>query len=132
MPVLANARHERFAQEVAQGKSLTDAYAAAGYKADDGNASRLAAKPHMAARIDELKAEAAEAAGISAQQVLDAIAAIAFAAPDPLIGARAKLKALELLGKHFGLFKGKVDHSGQISHVIILPANERLDRLIDD
>jgi len=132
VPVLANARHERFAQEIAQGKSLTDAYAAAGYKVDDGNASRLAARPHMAARIDELKAEAAEAAGISAQQVLDAIAAIAFAVPDPLTGLRPKLKALELLGKHFGLFKEKVQHPGQVGHVIILPANERFDRLTED
>jgi len=116
---------------VLAGKSLTDAYAAAGYKADDGNASRLAAKPHMAARIDELKAEAAQTVGITVAEVLDQITKIA-RSDSPLIGARAKLKALELLGKHFGLFKGKAAHSGQISHVIILPANERFDRLTED
>jgi phage terminase small subunit len=41
MGTLANQRHERFAQALAQGKSATEAYALAGYKANDGNASRM-------------------------------------------------------------------------------------------
>jgi hypothetical protein len=41
MGPLANQRHERFAQALAQGKTATEAYALAGYRANDGNASRL-------------------------------------------------------------------------------------------
>lgn len=36
MPVLKNQRHERFAQELAKGKSATDAYLAAGYAGTGG------------------------------------------------------------------------------------------------
>lgn len=55
---LKNARHERYAQELAKGQSQLDAYAAAGYKPDRGAATRLSAK--ISARVDALKARAAE------------------------------------------------------------------------
>ena len=57
---LKNARHERFAQERAKGKSQDKAYSAAGYKPDRGAASRLSANVSVALRIEELKAAAAE------------------------------------------------------------------------
>jgi hypothetical protein len=41
MGPLATQRHERFALFLAQGKTATEAYVLAGYKANDGNASRL-------------------------------------------------------------------------------------------
>ena len=59
MPVLKNQRHERYAQELAKGKSLLDAHEAAGYKRDGGNASRIAAKDSVRQRITELQAETA-------------------------------------------------------------------------
>lgn len=39
MPVLKNARHERFAQARANGKTVDDAYVDAGFKANNGNAA---------------------------------------------------------------------------------------------
>ena len=41
MPVLKNARHERFAQALARGMTATEAYTTAGYKCDRTAASRL-------------------------------------------------------------------------------------------
>ena len=41
MAPLANPRHERFAQALARGKTAGEAYVLAGYKANDGNASRM-------------------------------------------------------------------------------------------
>ena len=41
MPSLDNAKHERFAQELAAGKSAVDAYEAAGYRRNRGHASTL-------------------------------------------------------------------------------------------
>jgi hypothetical protein len=41
MPILSNPRHERFAQELANGKTASDAYTAAGYKPSRANASTL-------------------------------------------------------------------------------------------
>ncbi len=40
MPVLKNARHERFAQNVAKGMSAAEAYEKAGYKRNDGSAGQ--------------------------------------------------------------------------------------------
>ena len=41
MAALPNQRHEKFAQGIAEGKSATEAYEAAGYTPNDGNATRL-------------------------------------------------------------------------------------------
>jgi hypothetical protein len=43
VPVLKDAKHERFAQELAKGKSQAEAYVAAGYKPSRSAATRLAA-----------------------------------------------------------------------------------------
>ena len=56
---LDNARHERFAQGVASGKSATDAYEEAGYQEHRGNASTLRAKQHVSERVEELLEQAA-------------------------------------------------------------------------
>lgn len=56
---LANARHERFACELAKGSAAGAAYEAAGYKRDDGHASRLAGNGKIQARINWLKRQAA-------------------------------------------------------------------------
>lgn len=62
MPVLPNARHERFAQELAKGKTQEAAYIAAGYApaSAEQNASRLISNDKVAARVAELKERAAE------------------------------------------------------------------------
>lgn len=57
---LKNARHEKFAQELAKGKSKVGAYKAAGFDGDRTNACRLATNGNMIARVGELKAKAAE------------------------------------------------------------------------
>jgi phage terminase small subunit len=80
MPVLKNARHEKFAQEVAKGHSFTDAYVLAGYKASYGNASTLATK--VKERIEEIKGialqKAVDAIGVSKEKVLGELAKIGF------------------------------------------------------
>jgi phage terminase small subunit len=57
---LKNARHERFAQELAKGKSKLGAYTVAGYEPDRGAATRLSANVNIDRRVKELKAKAAE------------------------------------------------------------------------
>lgn len=56
---LKNARHERFAQELAKGASQVDAYAAAEYKPNRSHAARLVADGNISARVAELKSVAA-------------------------------------------------------------------------
>jgi len=51
MPVLKNARHEKFAQALSKGKTADDAHAEAGFKPDRGNASRLHQKDNIRQRV---------------------------------------------------------------------------------
>jgi phage terminase small subunit len=79
MPVLPNARHEKFVQELVKGKSIADAYQAAGYVRDNSNGRVLRRKPHVAARVDELLGRAAAKAEVNAERVLRELALIGFA-----------------------------------------------------
>lgn len=69
MPPLANARHEKFAIEIATGKSATEAYALAGYRPSRKNASRLRANEDVAARVAELQAITARSAEITIESI---------------------------------------------------------------
>src|SRR5450755_3396675 len=63
MPVLAQPKHEQFAQSVAKGISATGAYISAGYSksgAAAASASRLLTNANVSARIRELKTATAE------------------------------------------------------------------------
>jgi terminase small subunit-like protein len=66
---LRNARHERFAQELAKGKSKYGAYKAAGYSPDRGAAVRLSANASIAARVADLKKKAAERTIVSVADI---------------------------------------------------------------
>lgn len=55
MPVLKNARHEKFAQALASGKTADASYKLAGYKPDRGAATRLSAKVSIKDRVRELQ-----------------------------------------------------------------------------
>src|SRR4051794_3253803 len=78
MGPLRNQRHERFAQALAQGKTASEAYVLAGYKANDGNASRLKGNERILARVQEIAGRAAERAEVSLERTLRELAAIAF------------------------------------------------------
>lgn len=84
MPVLPNAKHEAFARGIVEGKSGRDAYRGAGYapttdNAADASASRLLAGVKVAARVDELKKDAAGKSTVTAARVLDELGRLGFA-----------------------------------------------------
>jgi len=54
MPVLTNAKHERFAQNLAAGMGTTEAYTAAGYSASPGAAGKLRYTAKICERLAEL------------------------------------------------------------------------------
>ena len=83
MPVLPNQRHERYAQELAKGKSQIDAYEKAGYKPDSGAAARLSGNVSIQARVAELQQRVAEKALVTAESLMaeaDEIRKAAYAA----------------------------------------------------
>jgi phage terminase small subunit len=83
LPVLKNPRHERFCQELAKGKSATEAYGAAGYKGNRRNASHLATKSDIKRRLEELQSEIAarvvEQTAVTRAEILEELKKIAFA-----------------------------------------------------
>ena len=78
MPVLKNARHEKFAHALAKGKSADEAYAQAGFKPNRGNATRLKANESISARVDEIVGRGAEKAEVSIERVLKELGRIGF------------------------------------------------------
>ena len=96
MPVLGNAKHERFAQGLAKGISADEAYVEAGYKPHRGNASTLRANQNILARVAELQNKAAERTVLTVATLTERLLKIAekgeSAADAPLLSvARAAL-----------------------------------------
>ncbi|RJP45455.1 hypothetical protein C4587_00730 [Candidatus Parcubacteria bacterium] len=126
MGVLKNPRWERFAQELAKGKTADAAYEQVGFKKNRHNAARLAREEHIRTRVAELLAErdemarkatekAAEALSIDRQWVMSRLienAQAASAAED----YGPSNKALELLGKELGMFidRKQIDIDGEL------------------
>lgn len=89
MPVLKNAKHERFAQGLAKGLTADQAYQDAGFKANRGNATTLKQKQSIQNRVSELlewantverksTERAIEKLGITKERVLGELAKIGF------------------------------------------------------
>jgi phage terminase small subunit len=113
---LKNARHERFAQELAKGKSQVDAYEAAGYRPHDSAAARLFGNVRVAARLDELKVRAAEKAVITAADIAQQLDEDREFARD-LKQAAAAVSASMGKAKVLGLIvdRANVEHGGIIA-----------------
>lgn len=77
MAILTNTRHEMFAQHLAKGQSQTDAYVAAGYKANRSAAHRLAADVNICGRVAEIAARVQVRTEITAADITARLLAIA-------------------------------------------------------
>lgn len=142
-------KQKRFCEEYLVDLNATQAAIRAGYKnADIGR--RLVTKSHVSKYIEELKSDRSKRTEITADRVLEELAAIAFSdrtelaqvgkhgevnftptekLPDEVkkiiagiengkygtkVTTYDKVKALELLGKHLGLFTAGADNSAAL------------------
>ena len=118
---LKNARHERFAQELAKGATADAAYAAAGYKPNRCNASRLKSKENIFDRVQELTGRIAdkvtEKVAIDAAWVLKKAVELHEKCLKENAFPAAK-GALELIGKHKEVqaFREQIEHSGLVEY----------------
>ncbi|ASW06293.1 terminase small subunit [Rhizobium sp. 11515TR] len=112
MPVLKNARHERFAQAFAKGLSQEDAYAEAGFKPHRQNASRLMTNDDIRRRVAEIKGRVAEKAEWTAADRLAALKRISDKAEDkdPRVAVSAIAEANKMQGSHAPT---KNEHTGR-------------------
>jgi hypothetical protein len=134
MPVLSNARWERFAQELAKGKTQDEAYKLAGYKPNAGNASRLKGNDKIADRVREILGKVAKKTEVTIETIaaqLDEDRSLAHAAEQ----AGAAVSATLGKAKLYGLLAEKHEHSGpngapiQTEDVSLLTPTERQQRL---
>jgi phage terminase small subunit len=130
MPVLQNAKHERFAQELAKGKTADEAYVAAGYRSSRKNASRLRTNEDILARVEQIQSKAAEKAAVTVSDIaaqLDEDRAFARqngAAAAAVSATMGKAKILGLIvDKTAGPDGGPVQHYHRIERVIVDPHN---------
>ena len=82
MPILTNAKHERFCQALAKGKTADEAYEAAGYTANRGNAARLKANEDIVKRVTELLERGAIRAEITVAGLTEKLMRLAALAED--------------------------------------------------
>lgn len=132
---LENARHERFAQLVASGKSATQAYAEAGYSAKDADTAgpRLSGNVGVAARIAALKAAQADKCEFDRDELRKFLVGVLKAKPSeadadnplcdlvmtkmgPAMVFPSKLQAAAQLAKLCGWNEPeKIEHTGKVS-----------------
>lgn len=83
MPALTNARHEQFCHLVVRGHSNLKAYTEAGFAKSSKSAAKLAARPEVQERINEIRGAVAQQiqaeTGISAERVIRELEKMAFA-----------------------------------------------------
>jgi len=125
-------KQKRFVAEYLVDMNATAASIRAGYKNPDSG-RQLIAKSHVAAAIAEAQNERSRRTNITADRVLNEIAKVAFDEGDDGQNSRLryvnKLRALELLGKHLGLFErerqgGDDDGREQTGVVVMAPVME--------
>ncbi len=119
---LDNPRHEKFAQALFQGKSASEAYVLAGYKANKGNFVRFKDNQRIKARLVELQQQVSDAVvaktALTKQWVIDRLRenvarsmqmeAVRNADGEPIgeyaYNGSVANRALELLGKELSMF----------------------------
>lgn len=153
MPILKNARYERYAQELAKGIPAEHAYVTAGFRPSRQAASTLRNKIDISNRVTELlaqrealhgqsSAKAIEKAALSKEWVItnlmeNALMCMGKKAThiDHETGAetfdlnpQGANKALELLGKEIGMFidRHEVGEPGEFTRL----SNEELDQVL--
>ena len=114
MPILKNARHERFAQELTRGRSQCGAYLAAGYKASSpstayAHGARLVRNGKVRARMNELQSAEEIKSLLTMQQHLEELRVLREMAKANC-QMSAAIRAEELRGRLRGFYVDHVQH----------------------
>jgi phage terminase small subunit len=109
MGQLSNPRHERFAQGLAHGKSADEAYRAAGFSENRGNASRLKSNESIQSRVAELQQRVVENVSLTKEWVIEQLIDNVKRAKE-LEDLSPANTALQLLGKELGMFVERTEN----------------------
>lgn len=108
-------KQKRFCEEYLIDLNATQAALRAGYKAKTARSQgqRMLTKVDIQRHITDLMKERSDRTALTSDSVLQELSRIAMA-QDVEITGKEKLKALELLGKHLGLFQNGADNSAAL------------------
>lgn len=118
MPILDNARHERFAQGLAKGLTADAAYTEAGYTPNRHNAARLNTNEHIRARVDELQSRATEGIVITKQWLIEQLVDTAKRAKEDATRS-AEVAALKELATLTGHRVERQEHDSNVNLNVI-------------
>ena len=112
-------KQKLFVEEYLIDLNATQAAIRAGYSPETAGSigNENLKKPEIRARIDKAMANRSKRTGVNADRVVQELVKIKTFGEDGLereIKMADKIKALELLGKHMGMFKDKVELSGSL------------------
>src|SRR5262245_5578795 len=116
MPVLDNPRHERFAQLRASGKTGSDSYrgiAGATAKNPDVQSDKLQRNPEIAARIEELKVEAAKRCSLTREAFVESLVEMYRGKPGEAALDNPLCDSLITRGQRFAVFPPKATIASQ-------------------
>jgi len=112
MPALQNPKHERFAQELAKGKTATEAYVLAGYKPNDGNAATLKGNQRILDRVARLQQVASQRVEVTVASLIQEAGEIQAAAMQEK-QLSAATAALTVKAKLAGLWVDKSENTNR-------------------
>jgi len=126
-------KQERFVAEYLVDLNATAAAGRAGYK-DPNIGRQLITKPNVSQAIQARRQELARKLEVTQEQVMAELAAVAFQeasdAPEAELKVSNKLKALELLGKHLGMFADRAEANVKLEgSVEVVPLSKRLAQM---
>ena len=115
-------KQKRFCEEYLVDLNGTRAYCAAYSKVKSEavartNASRLLTNANIQKYISDLRQQQSKRTGITADTVLKELKKIALA--DVEVSGKEKIKALELLGKHLGMFSGQTEDPAAVENNLV-------------
>jgi len=130
MPVLDNPRHERFAQLRASGKTGSDSYrgiAGANAKNPDVQSDKLQRNPEIAARIEELKAEAAKRCSLTREAFVESLVEMYRGKPGEAALDNPLCDSLITRGQCFAVFPPKATIASQLAKLCGWDAPAKLE-----
>lgn len=136
MAELNNARHEKFAQCIANGMSQRKAYRAAFPSAEkwkdatvDSRASELNKNSKVLGRLKELAGETTSKAVMTARERKEWLTALV---KDKEAYTKDKLKAIDILNRMEGEYTDNVNVNGQVNNPMAGLTTEELKKLVND
>lgn len=124
-----NAKQEAFVYEYMKDFNGKQAAIRAGYshRSAESTSSTLLSYPKVKAAVAKFSEAVAEKSKVSVQTIIDGLAEIAFPQAPAVVFPRDRLKAMELLGKHLGMFVERREHSGPGGKAIEVSAKTWLE-----